>query len=470
MSESNSEDEQNESISWRAFLSSSYFPSLALVCLAVWLHAADALLVATMLPSIVGELGGSGLVAWNVTLYLTTSILAGTASALITIKFGLKVPMSLAAIVFGLGCLISAVAPSMAVVLLGRAIQGFGGGALVSMSFIATRILFPSNALPRALAAVSTLWGASALLGPLIGGIFVEFFSWRWGFGFFAIQAFALSVWITFTRIQSVPTQSKTDTTFPWGRLGIISIGIMCIAYAGVNVALFRSSAFFLVGLAFLIVSVYLDSRTRQSQILPASPFDPRHATGAALLLVLCMCVATVTNSVFGTLLLTKIYGISALTAGYVLAASALGWTMAAFTLSGSPQHKDARNILLGIFIVVLSLIGFAITYPTGPVWVITLFSFAGGAGFGMAWAFILRKSTSGVTVEESQRITNAITTVQRVGYALGAALIGIVANALGFENMASAEEAGYIARWLFISCLPIAIVGLVATIMFVKR
>ena len=63
-------------VSWREFLSSSYAPSLALVCLAVWLHAADSLIVATMLPSMVDEIGGAALVGWSVSLYEIGSIVA----------------------------------------------------------------------------------------------------------------------------------------------------------------------------------------------------------------------------------------------------------------------------------------------------------------------------------------------------------------------------------------------------------
>jgi MFS family permease len=82
-------------VSWREFLGSPYAASLALVCLAVWLHAADGLIVATMLPSIVAETGGAALVGWSVSLYEIGSIVAGAASALLTMRFGLRAPMSM---------------------------------------------------------------------------------------------------------------------------------------------------------------------------------------------------------------------------------------------------------------------------------------------------------------------------------------------------------------------------------------
>src|SRR5687767_1232034 len=96
-------------VSWREFMGSSHASSLALVCLAVWLHAADSLIVATMLPAIVADIGGAALVGWSVSLYEIGSIVAGAASALLTMRYGLRPPMSLAAALFGVGCAVSVV-------------------------------------------------------------------------------------------------------------------------------------------------------------------------------------------------------------------------------------------------------------------------------------------------------------------------------------------------------------------------
>ena len=157
---------------------------LVLVSLGVWLHAADGLVVATMMPAIVADIGGDRFVAWTVALYELGSILSAASAALLSLRFGVRVPMSAAALLFGLGCLLSALAPDMGLLLLGRMLQGLGGGALVSLSFIAVVRLFSTRLTARVMAVVSLLWGASAFLGPLIGGVFVELATWRWGVRF----------------------------------------------------------------------------------------------------------------------------------------------------------------------------------------------------------------------------------------------------------------------------------------------
>lgn len=456
-------------VSWREFLTSSYAPSLALVCLAVWLHAADSLIVATMLPSIVSEVGGAGLVSWSVSLYEIASVVAGAASALMTIRYGLRSPMSLAAALFGLGCLLSAVSPSMTLILVGRCLQGLGGGGLVAMAFVAVGAIFPRRYTARALAVVSTFWGVSAFLGPLIGGFFVEYATWRWGFGFFAMQAFGLSVWIAMR-----PDQAASRTTeigkFPLRRLILLCLAVLMVSSGGVDVKPMQTSLLVATGLLCLIIFLRLDGRAGADRLLPFHPFGLRTPIGAALLMILCLSMATVALTAFGPLLTTAIHGISALTAGYIVACSSIGWTIAAVLVSGSPERLDRQMIAAGVTLVVMSVAGFLYAVPNGPVWLIAVFAAMDGAGFGLAWTFILRRTTSLAEPSEIQRISGAMPTIQRLGYALGAAYIGIVANAFGFVSMNSQQAASSIAKWIYLASLPFGLLALVAMFTLVRK
>ncbi|HIC79966.1 MAG TPA: MFS transporter, partial [Kiloniellaceae bacterium] len=90
-------DAEHSAVPWRDVFTRVYGPSLALVCLGVWLHAADALLVSTMMPAIVAEIGGIRLIAWTVALYEIGSIVAGAASGLLALRLGTRRPMTAAA-------------------------------------------------------------------------------------------------------------------------------------------------------------------------------------------------------------------------------------------------------------------------------------------------------------------------------------------------------------------------------------
>lgn len=469
MAVSGSEFDTDSFVSWREFLTSAYAPSLALVCLAVWLHAADSLIVATMLPSIVADVGGAALVGWSVSLYEIASVVAGAASALLTMRHGLRRPMSLAAFLFGMGCLFSAVSPSMTLVLVGRCLQGLGGGGLVSMSFVAVGVIFPRRYTARALAVVSTFWGVSAFLGPLIGGFFVEYATWRWGFGFFALQAFGLSVWIAL-RPDQAAAQTAQTSSFPIRRLALLCLAVLLVSSGGVEVKPLQTTLLVVTGALCLALFLLLDGGAGADRLLPNHPFGLKTTTGAALLMILSLSIATVALTAFGPLLMTAIHGVSALTAGYVVACSSIGWTIAAVLVSGSPERLDRQMIAAGITMVVLSITGFLYAVPYGPVWLVAIFAAMDGAGFGLAWTFILRRTTALAEPGEVQRISGAMPTVQRLGYALGAAYVGIVANASGFVSMNTVQTAADVATWVFLACIPFGLIALVAMIKLVRR
>lgn len=456
-------------VSWREFLRNSYASSLALVCLAVWLHAADSLLVATMLPAIVKDIGGAAYVGWTVSLYEIGSIVAGAASALLTLRHGLRAPMCLAAALFGAGCALSAVSGTMGLLLVGRCLQGLGGGGLVAMAFVAVGVLFPRRYAARALAAISTLWGLSAFLGPLIGGVFVEVLTWRWGFWVFAAKACALALWIAFRVSLPADVKPAGAERFPLARLGLLCLAVVLVATGSVEIAMPRTLLFVVSGGICLAGFFALDARAGPDRLLPRRPLDPRDRPGAALLMIFAFSVATVALTVYGPLLMIAIHGVRPITAGYLVACSSIGWTVTAVAASGAPERLDRHLIAAGMGLIALSIVALVHAVPAGPLWLIGAVASLEGGGFGLAWTFVLRRATAGAAAGEASRIAGAIPTIQRLGYALGAAYIALVANASGFGAPGWQPHAAEIARAVFLASLPLAAIGLLAMVGLVR-
>ncbi len=456
--------------SWRSTLTGQYAPAVALICLAVWLHAADATLIATLIPVITADIGGINLIPWAVALYEIGSIVAGAASGLLAIKYGLKQPMAIAALLFAIGCIISALAPAMWVMLCGRVLQGFGGGGLVALSFVAMNTLFPKHLVPQALAFVSTVWGISAFIGPLIGGVFASYASWRQAFGFFAIAALLLSVWIL-RRVQAkAPVTTAQNERFPINRLLLLTAGVLCIAYAGAAISPLRTPLLIVLGVCLLIWFLRADSHAGDSRLLPLNPISLRHPLSAGLTMILCFAIATIAISVYGPYLMTKIHGMRVLVAGYIVACSSVGWSLAAVAVARLDERYDRRMIFYGMLVLTLSIAGFVFSVPHGPVWLIAVFALVEGAGFGMAWTFILRLASTIAPESEKERIAAAIPTVHRAGYALGAAYIGIVANTAQLDSADNIQIVQAATFWIFMACLPFAALGLLAAWRFVRQ
>ncbi len=457
-------------VGWNEIFKRDYAAALVLVCLGIWLHAADGLIVATMLPAIVSDVGGKPLVAWTAALYEIGSIVAGASSGLVALRVGVRRPMAVAAVVFSLGCLISALAPTMQVLLAGRLLQGLGGGSLTAMSFIAVAILFPSRLIARVMAVMSVLWGASAFLGPLIGGTFVTYATWRMGFVFFAAQAAVLAIWVSFgIRITERSATDGQNGRIPVTRLLLLSGGVLCVAYSGIEVTPTTTPLYLAAGLALLLLFLRVDSRHPANRLLPKNPFDMRVPLGAALLMVLTINIATMGLVTYGPLLMTAMHEASVLTAGYIVACIAIGWSLAAFVVSGAPERLDGRFIAIGMLLVFASLIGLIYAMANGPLWLIAVFATMEGIGYGTAWTFVIRRARNLTPAGDVERLSGALPTVARLGYALGASASGILANAAGYATAVTDDQLTLVARTLFAGSLPIAIIALVAMVRFVS-
>ncbi len=458
-----------QAVSWRALLQGGNSVRLFIVCFGVWLHAADGLLVTTMIPKIVPDIGGARFVAWTVALYEIGSIAAGASVAVIAARTGLRRAMMVAAMIYAAGCVVSALAPNMGVMLAGRLAQGLGGGGLAALSFVSVSLLFPRVLMPRAIAAVSALWGVSAFVGPLIGGLFADAGLWRGGFWSFAAQAIVLAAAIGMTGALDQRQDVPAATRLPLWRLCVLSLGVLAVAAAGIAVSPLTTPLLVAVGLLLLVLFLRMDGRRTESRLLPRRTFDPRDGVGAALLMIVCFSVATVALTVYGPLVFTRLYGVSALTAGYIVALSAIGWSVTAVIVSGVRERFDGALILSGMGVLTISIAGFAIAVPNGLFWAVLVFATFEGVGFGMAWTFILRRVTALAEAGDVGRVAAAMPTLQRLGYALGAAYVGIIANAAGFADGATEATMRAVGFWIFAGSLPLAAVGLYAAWRFVS-
>src|SRR5258708_38272029 len=112
---------------WRELGESGRLLQFILLCLGVWLHAADTLVTATIMPAVVEDIGGVAYVNWTISLYQIGSIVAGVATGALSPRLGLRRMLIAAAAVYGLGRIANALTPAQAVRLIARLVQGVGG-------------------------------------------------------------------------------------------------------------------------------------------------------------------------------------------------------------------------------------------------------------------------------------------------------------------------------------------------------
>ncbi|WP_292897121.1 MFS transporter [Nitratireductor sp.] len=448
---------------WAAILKTGQLGQFALLCLGIWLHAADTLLVATAMPAAVLEIGGDRLVSWTLSLYLLGSIISAAAAALAATALGLRRAFVIAALIYTVGCAISALAPNMPVMLLGRFCQGVGGGLLVALTYVAIQRLFPKDMWPRLIALMSAIWGASAFCGPMIGGFFADLGLWRWGFWTFAIQALLLALLVpVFLR----PTRGAVATAqrFPVWRLTLLSLAVISVATAGIYVKPAISLPLVAAGAVMFFLFLKRDGSRLSNRMFPTRAFDIRTPVGAGFIANLALGTAAMSFTVYGPFLLQRIHGMSALGAGYVIAAEAVAWSTTAMVFAGVNEAGERVVMKTGALLILLAVTLLGPAMAEGPVWAVVLLSIAQGAGFGMLWGFLIRRVVAAAPETERDSASSAMPTTQQIAFALGAALAGIVANMAGFAEGGAAESMKVVAIWVFVCFVPVAAFGAAAT------
>jgi EmrB/QacA subfamily drug resistance transporter len=274
------------------------FGALMLVLL---LASLDQTIVSTALPTIVGELGGLEHLSWVVTAYLLAATITGPLYGKFGDLYGRKIVLQTAIVVFLIGSMLCGIAQNMPELIAFRALQGLGAGGLIVVTLAVVGDIIPPRDRGRYQGLFGAVFGLSTIIGPLLGGFFVDNLSWRWIFyvnvptGAAALFVIGAVFHARTTRVEHavdylgaallagglscvVLFTSLGGTTFDWGSAESIALAVLAVVLltsfvyaerrAGepiLPMELFRNRIFavcaaigFIIGLAMFGAIVYL--------------------------------------------------------------------------------------------------------------------------------------------------------------------------------------------------------------------
>jgi MFS family permease len=446
--------------SWRALLNAELAPRFALLCLGIWLNAADTLVTVTIMPSVAREIGGYQYFGWSVAAFLLGSILAGACAGKLSIRFGLRNATALAGVFYVLGCAMGALAPEFLTFVTGRLVQGLGAGAIVSLCYVAITALFPERLWPRVYGAVAGVWGAATLLGPLCGGLFAQAGFWRGAFWLFVVQG-VIFVGAVLVMVPAAP-RALEGGRIPRRQLALLTIGVSLIAAAGVVGGQLVPALCAVFGVVAMAAMLLVNGRS-DNRLLPKAAGDLTTATGLGLLVIFACEAAAIGFTVYGPAFIQALHGASPLLSGYVIGGVAAGWTACSFAVAGLGPGREGLAIRLGATIIVVGVAWGAFEMAHGSLVGVALSMITLGAGFGVCWAFLAKRVIGGAPADEQALASAAVPTTQLIGGAVGSAAAGALANLLGFAHGVDATVGHAHGFWLFAAFTPLALVGLAA-------
>jgi MFS family permease len=459
-----------KSVDWSDLLNVEYASKVAILVLAVWLHASNLVLTATTMPSAAAEIGGINLLHWTFSLYLAASIVAGASISLLVPRYGMRNSMQRVVILYIAGSAICALAPSMPVVLIGRVLQGLGGGGLMALVYIAQKRYFPNHFIPRIIACLSVTWMVAAFCGPMIDGAFSTWASWRLAYWAYGAQAMFLMLAIRYLlEADQIDATLKHDP-LPLVRLALLASAIVFISSAGADYHAFYSPLLVLIGVSVLLLFVLCDRRAAPGRLLPLAASVPSSLLGSGVLVTFLISLRLMSFIIYGPVILMQLYDLSPFSAGLVVMSETFSWSISAILFAGMSAKNEPWVIRSGSALVLLGLCVQSQVLPHGPLWLLVAVVTLANLGFGMMWGFIIKRLIALAPEADKDRAASLPPIILQTGFAVGSALSGIIANGLGLGTDIDDQTMQRIAMWIFAGFIPLALIGNIFAWRFVRR
>ena len=339
------------------------------------LGAVHILIVATVMPAVLRDLGDLPLYGWA---------FAGSALAMIGAipivgaameRFGTRSLIAATAAMYVLGLVGAAVAPTMLVLVAARFVQGAASGSAYALSLGTVAKTLPPSIRPRVLALLATSWLLPALLGPAVGGFLAGSVGWRWAF-VVPIPILVVSVLMIWPVVTSAVDPEAERLPIARSLWLMVGTGMFL---AGLNEGTLASTALVVVGGAVALVAL--------ARIVPAGTLRALPVVPAASLCAFLLSLGFAAIDSYVPLMLTNVRGLSVQAASLTIMVGAVTWAIGSWW-----QSHVAGRISAGVLVTVGALCfvaGIAIAtfvLHGAPVWLI-LAAWA-AAGFGMGTAF----------------------------------------------------------------------------------
>ncbi|WP_433610265.1 MFS transporter [Prescottella agglutinans] len=428
---------------WGQLLTGRHLGVAAVLAGGEALYAINVYLTSSLLPTAIVDIGGLRYYAWTSTVFLIASVFSSMIVSRTLAARGPRGAYLIGLALFASGTAVCAMSPTMEVLLVGRALQGFGGGLLAGLGYAVINSALPRHLWTRATALVSTMWGVGTLVGPAVGGVFAQFGAWRWAFGTLIVCTVAVAVLVPIVLPPRTGERDSVVPPVPVVPLALLIAATLLVSVAGLS-ADAATAGVAVAGATALVVWFVAADRRSPHGVLPPSTF-----TRSALrwvYLTIAVLATTSTVETFIPLFGQQLAGMTPVLAGFLGAALALGWTVGEIPSASAAAPRVVRRIVRSGPLLVaagLAIVAVTLAEQSGSarvaVWAAGLI--IAGAGIGVAWPHLAVGAMNAATgPAEGARASAAINTVQLIANAFGTALAGVLVNLGGQSEMRSAQ------------------------------
>jgi MFS family permease len=402
--------------------------------------AFEALAVAATLPATTRDLGGLALYGWAFSAFMLTNLIGITIAGAEADRYGPARPYLIGVSLFALGLAIAGSAPIMPIVILGRAVQGFGAGFISSTIYVVIGRGYSETARPRMLAVTSTAWVVPGLIGPGLAGLITDHAGWRWVFlGLIPFPLIAAALALPSMRRLARMSDTARDWSQALAALRLAAGAGLLLSGLGVGA---HASLVYAIGLIVAGVALGYPALRR---LLPPGTLRAAPGLPAAVATHGLLNMAFFGVDAFIPLALIEIRGQTTTVASLALTAATLTWTTGAWIQAHYAKSHSRRSTAVVGLLIIAAGIALSLTILSSSVSVLLAPLAWGVAGLGIGLAF----STISLVVLETAppgqegTASSAMQLANMLGVALGTGIGGVIIGDAG----GSAAGAGVAAQ-----------------------
>jgi MFS family permease len=424
----------------------------------ITLLAFESLAVVTVAPLVSADLQGLDLYGWLTGAFFLTTVVGLVLAGAAMDRAGPIRPFVVGLLVFGAGLAVAATAVDMAVVIVGRGLQGLGDGAIAAVCFGTVGQTYPAQVRPNVFAVLATAWVVPSLGGPAVAAFIAESVGWRWVFGGLiplvviagAITVRALlaataagphvedggngpvEVTVTGAAAPSAgPAAGRAEIwPVPAAGHGPLVRAIRVAAGAGLLLAGLTSRS--LVGLPLVAAGLLIGVGALR-RLLPAGTLRARPGAPAAVAVRGLLACAFFGADTFVPLAITSVRHASTTVAGLAVTTAAVVWTAGSWTQARLARRRSGRFLVttgFGTLIIAVAGTGVALLVPAVPLGVGIACWGAAGFGIGIAYSPVMNVALNDAPPDRQGMASSAVSLSDNLGVALGAGIGGVVVAA----------------------------------------
>ena len=401
---------------------------MASIMMAMLLASLDQMLFGTALPTIVGDLGGVEHMSWVITAYLLMQTITMPIYGKLGDQMGRKTLFIASIAIFLVGSVMGALATDMTMLIIGRGIQGAGGGGLMILSQAIMADVVSARERGKYAGYMGGIFGVSSVLGPTLGGWFTDGPGWRWAFWMnipLGLLAIAVTIWAL-----HLPAR-KTKLNLDWlGMLFMASTASTLILFTtwGGNQYPWGSPVIIGLIIGFVVSLTLLIAVERKAQE-PMIPLDLFRSHNFRMITLAGLCIGITMFGVMGYMptYIQMVHSLNPTKSGYMMIPMMIGMLVMSITVGRYVTRSGRYRVFppVGMVIVGIALVLFHRLTPDTSLWYLGMCLFLLGLGLGMTMQILILVVQNSFPLKKVGVATGTNNFIRQLGAALGSALVG---------------------------------------------